>query len=227
MTAFKICGLRELGHALAATDAGADYLGFVFVPGVRRRISADRASEIIQECRRLRASDMPAIVGLFANQTLEDVNQIVRHCSLEFAQLCGDEPPEYWERVEAPVIRQIKVREDRPRDETIDEVRRRVDEVVSGMHTALLDKHQAGHLGGAGKSFDWSIARDVARSHEFLLAGGLTPENVLQAITEVSPWGVDVSSGIETDGVKDLTKIAAFAEEVRRADEAIPESRRP
>ena len=218
MTAFKICGLRELGHALAATDAGADYLGFVFVPGVRRRLSADRAAEIIQECRRLRGSDMPAIVGLFANQTLEDVNRIVRLCGLDIAQLCGDEPPEYWERVEAPVIRQIKVREDRHREDLIDDLRHRVDEIVSGMHTALLDKHQAGHLGGAGKSFDWSIARDIASTHEFLLAGGLSPDNVRQAITEVRPWGVDVSSGIETDGVKDLKKIAAFAEEVRRAD---------
>ena len=81
----------------------------------------------------------------------------------------------------------------------------------------MVAKHQAGHLGGAGKSFDWSIARDVARSHEFLLAGGLTPENVRQAITEVNPWGVDVSSGVETDGSKDHAKIKNFMRNSRAA----------
>ena len=217
MTVFKICGLRDVSHAVAAADAGAYLLGFVFVPGVRRQLSEEQAREIIQGYHRMGASGEPALVGLFANQPLGDVNRIIRLCGLDMAQLCGDEPPEYWDEVEAKVIRQIRVRDDLPRREVIDDVRRRLDQVVSRKHIALLDKHEAGHLGGTGKSFDWGIAREVAGDYEFLLAGGLTPENVRQAIATVGPWGVDVSSGVETNGAKDLNKIAAFAEEVRRA----------
>ena len=217
MTRLKICGLRELGHVLAAADAGADFLGFVFVPGVRRQLSEERAGAIIREHRRLRGSGGPQLVGLFANQSLEDVNRIIRLCGLDLVQLCGAEPPAYWARVEAGVVRQIRVRDDGPRHEVVAEVLRRVDEVVASGHVPLLDRQEAGALGGTGRTFDWSIAREVARRHDFLLAGGLTPDNVGDAIATVEPWGVDVSSGVESDGVKDPKKIAAFADEVRRA----------
>lgn len=213
MTKFKICGLREVGHALAAAEAGADFLGFVFVPGVRRQLGDEQARAVIQEYRRVRGSGGPRLVGLFANQPLEDVNRIILSCGLDLAQLCGDESLDYCERVEALVIRQIKVRKGQP----VDEVLRRVDEVVSHGYIALLDRHEAGALGGTGRSFDWGIAREVARRYDFLLAGGLSPDNVGQAIATVAPWGVDVSSGVETNGAKDISKIVAFAEEVRRA----------
>jgi phosphoribosylanthranilate isomerase len=212
MTKFKICGLREVGHALAAAEAGADFLGFNFVPGVRRQLGEEQARAIIQEYRRLRGSGGPRLVGLFANQPLEDVNRIVLSCGLDFAQLCGDESLDYCQRVEASVIKQIKVRDGQP----VGEVMRRVEEVVSRNYVALLDKHEAGALGGTGRSFDWGIAREVARRYDFLLAGGLSPDNVVQAIAMVNPWGVDVSSGVETDGAKDVSKIVAFAESVRR-----------
>ena len=132
------------------------------------------------------------------------------------AQLCGDESPEYWQRLEIPVIRQIKVREEASREETVAQVLRRVADVASLGHTPLLDKHEPRSLGGTGQTFDWTIARDVAPHHDFLLAGGLSPDNVGRAIAVVHPWGVDVSSGVETDGVKDSAKIAAFARQVRR-----------
>ena len=219
MTKLKICGLRELDHALAAADAGADFLGFNFVPGVRRQISEERARAIIREYRHLRGNGGPSLVGLFANQPLEDVNRIVWHCGLELAQLCGDEPPEFWDRVEAGVIKQTKVRDDGPREEVIAEVVRRVSDVASRGHLAMLDRHEHGALGGTGRTFDWGIARAIAEHHRFLLAGGLSPENVGEAIAAVNPWGVDVSSGVETEGVKDPKKIAAFAEEIRRASQ--------
>ena len=220
MTKFKICGLREVGHAVAAAEAGADFLGFVFVPGVRRQLQVEEARATIQEYRRLLGIGGPRLVGLFANQPLEEVNRVARHCTLDMAQICGDAAPEYLEGVQVPVIRQVKVRTIGCRDDTIAEVLRRVDEVVSAGHVPLLDSHQEGALGGTGLTFEWSIAEEVSRQYDTLLAGGLSPENVTQAIAAARPWGVDVSSGVETDGVKEPDKILAFAERVREAGAA-------
>ena len=218
MIEFKICGLRSLNHALAATDAGASLLGFVFVPSVRRRIEVSEAARIIQELRRKSGAGCPRIVGLFANQPLAEVNSIVKSCGLDFAQLCGDEPPDFWDNVDAWVMRQVKVDDSLPRKQAIDTALRQVDEVVDRIHLTLLDKQMKGALGGTGHTFDWSIASEIAKRHPVFLAGGLSPANVRQAIETVQPWGVDVSSGVETDGVKDSTKIAAFATMVRSAN---------
>ena len=217
MTTLKICGLNRADHAVLAAELGADFLGFNFVPGVRRQISEERAKAIIREYRERMGSDGPRLVGLFANQPVADVNRTVEVCGLDLVQLCGDEPPEFWEQVEAAVIRQIKVRDEVSREATVASVIRNVDEVVSRGHMALLDRHESGSLGGTGLTFDWSIAAEVARHSDFLLAGGLTPDNVAMAIADVHPWGVDVSSGVETNGAKDPAKIAAFAERVHRA----------
>ena len=217
MTKLKICGLREAGHALAAKKSGADFLGFNFVHGVRRQLSEEAGRDVIEEYRRLAGPGGPRIVGLFANQPSEEVNRVVESCRLDFAQLCGDEPPEFWGEVEAKVIRQIKVREGGPTKAIVEDVERRLEEVASLGHTAMLDKHEEGALGGTGRVFDWGIARELSRNHDFLLAGGLSPENVEAAIDTVAPWGVDVSSGVETDGVKDPAKIADFARRVKQS----------
>ncbi len=219
MTKLKICGLRDLDSALAAAEAGADFLGFNFVPGVRRQLSSERAKAIIIDYRRRRGENGPRLVGIFADQPLDEVNRTVEGCGLDLAQLCGDEPPEYWRGLSVQVIKQIKVRDRDPLEEVIPETLRRVGQVVARGHLAMLDRHEAGSLGGTGRTFDWSIAAPVARRHELMLAGGLTPENVGRAVETVAPWGVDVSSGVETGGVKDVGKIAAFARALRRADE--------
>ena len=216
MTMFKICGLRTVEHALAAAEVGADFLGFVFVQGVRRQLQPDEAAEIIELYRSRLLVDGPKIIGLFANQDIEDVNRIIRLCGLDYVQLCGDEPPEYGDDVDAGVIRQIKVRDGGSRGEITGRVMAEVRAAVSRGHMVHLDKHVDGLLGGTGRAFDWEIAREIARSYEILLAGGLTPENVADAISVARPWGVDVSSGVETDGVKDVNKIRAFAREVKR-----------
>ena len=218
MTKFKICGLREMEHVRAATDASADFLGFVFVPGVRREVSPEQATELILDLRRSERGGRkghPLLVGLFANQPIEEVNGIIRCCGLDAAQLCGDEPPAYWHDVEAKVIKQIKVREEGTEAEAIETVIERVEEVLDAGHLALLDKSEVGSLGGTGRTFDWRIAGAAARHFKIILAGGLTPQNVGEAIATVAPWGVDVSSGVETNGIKDPAKIAAFADAVR------------
>ena len=220
MTKIKTCGLREMEHVRAAVAAGADLLGFVFVPGVRRRLPEEVARALIAEYRSQVGPGGPRVVGLFANQPLDDVNRIAGYCELDMVQLCGDEPPDYWQRVDVPVIKQVKVRDTGDTSQVLRRVLEAVDEVVAHGCTPLLDKHEEGSLGGTGRTFDWAIAAEAAERHELLMAGGLTPDNVGQAIDVVSPWGVDVSSGIETDGVKDPRKIARFAQAVRRADEA-------
>ena len=217
MTRFKICGLRDAGNALVAADAGADFLGINFVPGARRMLSAEHARTVIDEYRRSRTTGGPRLVGLFADQPVDDVNRTIELCGLDLAQLCGDEPPEYWQELSVPIIKQIRVRDEGSRNQVVAETLRHAEEVVELGHTTLLDKYEVGVKGGTGHAFDWTIAQEVARRHDLLLAGGLTPDNVGQAIATVAPWGVDVSSGVETDGVKDPQKIVAFAAEVRRA----------
>ena len=218
MTKFKICGLRDADNAIVAAEAGADFLGFNFVPGARRQLSIDRAQSIILDYRRRRGEGGPELVGLFADQPVEEVGEVVRRCGLDMAHLCGTEPIEYWRALSVPIIKQIKVHDEGPVEKAAAEILRQVGEVVSEGHIAMLDKYVAGVSGGTGKTFDWRIAGEVARRHGFLLAGGLNPDNVGQAIGTALPWGVDVSSGVETDGAKDPQKIAAFAEAVRRTD---------
>lgn len=216
MTKFKICGLRDADNALAAAEAGADFLGLNFVPGVRRQITTEQAGAIVE---RLRAEleRVPPLVGLFANQPLDEVNDIVGQCGLDLAQLCGDEPKGYWGQVGAPVMRQIKVRDDVPTDAAVETATRQIEEVIGSGCTPMLDKFERGHLGGTGRTFDWRVAGELAGRYDLVLAGGLTPDNVARAISEVGPWCVDVSSGVETGGVKDAAKILRFAEEVRKA----------
>ena len=219
MTRFKIDGLRDADNALVAADSGASFLGFVFVHGVRRQLLPEEAQGIIHEYRRRRGPGGPSLVGLFADQEVAEVNGIVEQCRLDMVGLCGDEPPDYWGLMSVPIIRQIKVRDGGVGTLAVDDTLRLVGQVVSHGHRATLDSHQPGEFGGTGRSFDWNIARQVGERFEFLLAGGLTPENVERAIATVRPWAVDVSSGVETDGVKDSDKILAFARAVQRADQ--------
>ncbi len=217
MTKFKICGLRDADNALVAANAGADFLGLNFVPGVRRMITPEQALSIVGRLRSTLGERVPTLVGLFANQRVDEVNRIVDQCGLELAQLCGDEPREYWDEVAAPVIRQIKVRDDVPTEAAVETAARQIEEVIGSGHTPMLDKYERGALGGTGRTFDWRVASELAARYDLVLAGGLTPDNVARAIAEVGPWVVDVSSGVETDGVKDASKIRRFAQEVRRA----------
>ena len=225
MTLVKICGLREVAHAVVAAEAGADLLGFVFVHGVRRQLEVEQARSIIDEYRRLSAfpggsasPGSPQLVGLFANQSLSEVNHVIARCGLDLAQLCGDEDVDYWRQVDADVIRQVRIDDTAPHSQAVEDALRRVEEASSAGCIPLLDKQEAGQLGGTGRTFDWSIAKKVAARFDVLLAGGLTPDNVRQAIEAVGPWGVDVSSGVETGGAKDPGKIVEFARAARGSD---------
>ena len=219
ITHFKICGIRDADTAIIADEAGAAMLGFVFVEGVRRQLLPGQGEEIIAEYRARREPSQrrgsPALVGLFANQPADFINRVARDCGLDYAQLCGDEPFEFWDELDIPVIRQIKVRDDLPRQHAIAATQRQVCQACETGHQALLDKYEPGKLGGTGAAFDWTIAREMANIHGIILAGGLTPDNVADAIRAVRPSAVDVSTGVETNGVKDHAKIRAFAQAVQ------------
>ena len=194
MTLLKMCGFQDPDSAVVAAEAGASFLGFVFVEGVRRQLLPDQAAQIICEYRKVMGSEGPRLVGLFANQPADFIDYVSRLCGLEYAQLCGSEPPEFWNELSIPVVRQVKVRDDLSRSDAVARAVQDVEFALDAGHLALLDKHVDGALGGTGITFDWEIAREIARDHKVLVAGGLTPENVAQAIRVARPWGVDVSS---------------------------------
>ena len=212
----KICGIRTLDDALVAVDAGADLIGMVFVPERHRRITAD-AAKIIVEGVRDSVGPVPRIVGLFADQLLDEVNAIVEYVGLDLAQLCGKESVEYAGQVTCAVIKVVHVAESATATDDAGTGARVKD--FSGVgHLVTLDRYVEGIQGGTGKGFDWGVAASLSQAGlPFLLAGGLSPENVAQAITEVRPWGVDVSSGVETGGDKDHQKIRDFMRNARAA----------
>ena len=213
MTLFKICGLRDSSNAILARENGASFLGFVFVHGVRRQITLDVALEILNDYRSEFNPGGPALVGLFANQNVEEVNEIIEACDLDYAQLCGSEPESYWNKVDVDVIKQVKIGV----SNTSETINAELEKIYRAGCLPLLDKYEKGSLGGTGLSFDWEMVSEFNLSEKFLLAGGLNPENVIDAIRISHPWGVDVSTGVETEGDKDPHKILSFAEAVKTA----------
>lgn len=212
----KICGIRTLDDALAAAEAGADFFGMVFVPERHRRITADAAKAIVDGARSAGGRG-PRIVGLFADQLLEEVNAIVEYVGLDLVQLCGKETVEYAGQVSCEVIKVVHVPESATATDDAGTGARVKD--FSGVgHLVTLDRYVEGIQGGTGKGFDWGVAASLSQAGlPFLLAGGLSPENVSEAIATVKPWGVDVSSGVETDGNKDHQKIQDFMRNARAA----------
>ena len=217
-TRVKICGVRHLDDALIAADAGADYIGIVFVPGRRRRVEPTAAREITDGLRATGPSS-PKSVGLFGDQPLDEVLDTIAVAGLDFVQLCGEESLDYCRQVQkhAGVIKVLHVPNNTDSND-IAEVASRIDAYAAAGCTVTLDSQVAGLHGGTGQSFDWTIAADLSDDgRRFLLAGGLTPDNVAAAVSRVNPWGVDVSSGVETDGEKDAAKIRQFITNARGA----------
>jgi phosphoribosylanthranilate isomerase len=205
-TRIKICGVTTPDAARAATDNGADAIGLVFVPGSPRVIDPAKAWNIVRTLPPFVAS-----VGLFRNATVDQYIETERQCPTDFGQLHGDEPEEVVQQCGPRVIKAIRfdaatIKDDLARWSAIEEV-----------DAVMVD----GGAGGEGTAFDWdALARaGHACSKPLFLAGGLTPENVGEAVRTVRPFAVDVSSGVESSpGVKDASKIEAFCAAVRAAD---------
>jgi len=203
----KICGIRSLEAAQTAAESGADLIGFVFADS-KRKIDMTTAASISA------AVKGPGKVGVFVNQPLSEVLEIADRCHLDYLQLHGEESPEYCRSLNRPLIRACRVGPDFTSAAVADYL----------VDYLLLDSFVPGQPGGTGIPFDWrAVSLSIGRpTQKFLVAGGLTPENVPDAIRSLNPDGVDVSGGVETDGVKDLVKIRRFIAAARSAAERRP-----
>ena len=221
MIRVKICGIGTTVDACVAAEAGADFIGMVFVPERHRRITADDAREIVDAVRAL-DGPAPRMVGLFADQPLEEVNETIAHCGLDAVQLCGKESVDYTAAVDCQVIKVVHVPASYRSPDDVPALAERVREFADAGCLVTLDRLVEGIQGGTGQSFNLDVAASLAHcGGEFLLAGGLTPASVGRVISAVRPWGVDVSSGVETLGRKDRRKIQRFVENARHADAAL------
>jgi phosphoribosylanthranilate isomerase len=212
ITKVKIDGFKEEEHILAAAEAGADFVGMIFAPG-KRQVTPEKAAALVKAVRELER--VPAIVGVFVNTPASEVNQTAEKYDLDLVQLSGDEDWQYCLEMDKPVIKVIHVAD----SDTVDSIVATIEEgfnMLRGRDVMyLLDTKSENAYGGTGQSFNRQIAVGVAGRIPVIIAGGLNPDNVAEVVEEVHPWGVDVSSGVETDGQKDTVKIKNFISEVK------------
>jgi phosphoribosylanthranilate isomerase len=198
----KVCGITSLEDALVAVEAGAHALGFVFAPSLRQ-IDPETASRIIS-----RLPPFVTRVGVFVDGPLARVKEVMAGCSLDLAQLHGEESPEYCQELFPRAVKAFRVRDDGVLSQL----------PLYRLAAYLLDSYVPGVAGGSGRTFDWEIALQARKFGPIILSGGLNPENVRQAIEKVQPYGVDVSTGVEkSPGKKDPAKLRAFFKAVREA----------
>ncbi|MGQ9676912.1 MAG: phosphoribosylanthranilate isomerase [Chloroflexota bacterium] len=206
MLRIKICGLTNLDDALAAVQCGADALGFVFANSPRQ-VEPETVQRIVAE--------LPPLVfkvGVFSNAPIEHVLDTMRRCNLDLVQLHGQESPEYCRALYPRVIKAFAVQHEH-------DLLPLADYKVAGY---LLDRPKSPAGQPSGKGYDWRLARQAARYGPVILAGHLNPDNVMEAVITARPYGVDVSSGVETrPGRKDKERMRAFVEAARAGAIAI------
>jgi len=223
MTIVKICGITNLEDAITTTEAGADMLGFIFYPPSARYVAPETAKKIVSglkskiQSRAKVPSDLglgtlnlkPTFVGVFVNSPAEEIREIMDFCGLDWAQLHGDESPEMVVSFGGRAFKAIN-------PQSLAEAEQHSSLVICHSSFVLIDAFHPTERGGTGKIADWELAGQLARRYPILLAGGLTPANVADAIRTVRPFGVDVSSGVEASkGKKDPAKVRAFIAQVR------------
>lgn len=225
MPKVKICGITSLADARLALLAGADFLGFIFYPPSPRGVSGPQVAAIVAALRADAATGPlltqpggPRLVGVFVNEAASVVAQTLDECSLDLAQLSGDEPPEAVGSKDSPLFGRA-YQALRPR--SAEEAQLRASAYAAAGPpdgpSLLIDTYHPSLRGGTGETADWTLARDLrARTPRLMLAGGLTPENVAQAIDRVHPYAVDVASGVEAaPGRKDPAKVLEFIAAVK------------
>ena len=198
----KICGIRTLEVAQAAIGLGADYLGFNFVPASRRFIEPKHAAEIIEEIK-----GKVQIVGVFQNAPIQYVNNLVRFLGLDFVQLHGDESQEFYKKTNAKVIKSFSVSTNTSAEQLINKMQ------GYQVDYFLLDREAQGQ----GLPVSQEATQIVAQKFPIFLAGGLNKNTVGTVVNKVKPYGVDVASGIETNGLTDVQKIKPFIQNAKRS----------
>ena len=202
MVQVKVCGITRASDALAAVSLGATAVGFVFWPGSRRYVTPEVAATIVRGLTGVRT------VGVFVNSSVAEMHEVAEKVGLNSVQLHGDEPDDMYSELSYSVIRAIGV----AGKQTIAKVDRVPNDVM-----VLLDVHDQVQRGGTGRTVDWDVAATIAAKRQIFLAGGLGPDNVAAAIRSVRPYGIDVSSGVETSpGIKETDKLKALFCEVEQ-----------
>jgi phosphoribosylanthranilate isomerase len=208
----KICGITNLADAQVAVEAGADYLGFIFYPPSKRAIELEAARQIVAELRA--APGCPLLVGVFVNETAVHTAHILDTCQLDLAQLSGEETPSLIGDPHSPIYgRAYKALRPASLAEAEADAEWYTSPVVAaGAPTLLLDTYHPTLRGGTGQTTDWQMAATLAqKTPGLMLAGGLTPTNVAEAIAQVRPFAVDTASGVETaPGLKDHNLVRLF-----------------
>ena len=197
----KICGMTQLKDALFAVEQGVDAVGFIFYKKSPRAVTMKTVREIITKL-----PPLVDTVGVFVNESAERVNKIADYCGLDLVQLHGEESPAFCRKIRRRVIKAFRVKD-------LQSIKQLSKFPVSGF---LLDTFSDNLHGGTGKTFDWNLALPAKKIGPVILAGGLTPRNIRQAVRRVRPYGVDVCSGVEkSSGIKDLEKVRAFLKNIR------------
>ena len=192
----KICGMTNLKDVKVAVDGGVDAVGFIFYKKSPRSVTMQAVRKIVLELPPFVDS-----VGVFVNETAEQINKIADRCNLDRVQLHGNESPSFCKKIRRRVIKAIRVKD-------IQSLKKLSDYPVSSF---LLDTFSEDQYGGTGRVFDWNLACPAKKYGSIILAGGLTPNNVRQAIQRIQPYGVDVCSGVESQpGIKDHKKMQTF-----------------
>jgi len=204
----KICGVLSPEIAQAAANAGADAIGLIFAES-RRRVTVAQAARIVAVL-----PPFVSAVGVFVDAPADEVLSLAHGVPLDAVQLHGEEPPEMIEILRAQGVRVLKAVKVGERVDVAEVERYRAASAL------MLDTRVDGLAGGSGHAFDWNLAKGLSDRFPLILSGGLVPENVTQALEIVRPFGVDVSSGVETGGQKDPEKIRKFIEQVRRWESA-------
>lgn len=217
MIRVKICGLTNREDVFFAAEAGADLLGFVFYPPSPRHVDTFTVRQLVREVRQ--AGLAVTCVGLFVDELPEVVSVVLDDCGLDLAQLHGNESPSVISAFHGRAYKAIRPRSAAEAEQAVSQY-----PVLCQAPDLLLDTYNPKKPGGTGEVGDWGTAAHVARKRRILLAGGLTPANVADAIRTVRPWGVDVSSGIEAEpGRKSHEATAEFITAVRGAERALAE----
>jgi phosphoribosylanthranilate isomerase len=212
----KICGLTNLADARVAAQAGADLLGFNFYPPSPRYIAPDNAAHIIAALRAEFGAKLFVCVGVFVNLPLANLRAIQQQCQLDLLQLHGDESVEECLMAGVSAFKALRPRAVNEAETFIAAWERGLNAAHGAPHF-LIDAAHPQLYGGTGTTGNWELAHAIARCHSILLAGGLTPTNVANAIRVVRPWGVDTASGVErAPGLKDASKVRQFIEAAKR-----------